>query len=64
MAVLGYLSKLKKGLELAFEVHFLHDFSHKNVPYLILYQFTKFQSQTFSPSQDIKQDVSSFYLDN
>ena len=30
MAFLGYLSKFKKrGLELAFGVHFLHDFSIK-----------------------------------
>ena len=27
MAVLGYLAKLKRGLELAFGAHFLHDLS-------------------------------------
>ena len=32
-------------------------FSNKNVPYLILYQWTKFQYHTFVPSQDIKQSV-------
>ena len=29
MAVLGYLAKLKRGLELAFGADFLHDFSIK-----------------------------------
>ena len=29
MAVLGYLAKLKRGLGLAFEEHFLQDFSIK-----------------------------------
>ena len=29
MAVLGYLAKLKMGLGLAFEAHFLHNFSIK-----------------------------------
>ena len=43
MAVLGCLAKLKRGLKLAFGAHFLYDFSIKNVPYLILYQWTKFQ---------------------
>ena len=32
-AVLGYLTKLKRGLGLAFGAHFLHDFSIKNVPF-------------------------------
>ena len=36
MAVLGYLTKLKMDLGLVFGAHFLHDFFHKNVPYLIL----------------------------
>ena len=43
MAVLDYLAKVKMGLGLAFGAHFLHGFFHKNVPYLILYQWTKFQ---------------------
>ena len=38
MTVLGYLPKLKEGLGLAFGAHFLYDFFHKNVFYLILYQ--------------------------
>ena len=56
MAVLGYLSKLRMGLGLAFGAHFLHDFSI-NLLYLILHQWTKFQCHTFFPSQDIKQNV-------
>ena len=43
IAVLGYLEKLKLGLGLAFGAHFLHDFFHENAPYLILYQWAKFQ---------------------
>ena len=35
MAVLGYLAKLKRDLELAFGAHFRHDFSIKM--YLIYY---------------------------
>ena len=34
MAVLGYLVKLKRGLGLAFDPHFLHDFFIKIFPYL------------------------------
>ena len=65
MAVLGYLAKLKRGLGLPFGAHFLHDFSIKKVPYLILYQWTKFQCHTLFLSQDIKQNVLlSSYLDN
>ena len=64
MAVLGYLEKLKRELWLVFGAHFLHGFSIKNVPYLILFQWTKFQCHTLFLSQDIKQNVSlSFYLD-
>ena len=43
MYVLGYLVKLKRGLGQFFGAHFLHDFFHKNVPYLILYQWPKFK---------------------
>ena len=56
MAVLGYSPKLKRGLRLGFGAHFLHDF-HENVPYLILYKWTKFQCHIFFPSHDIKQNV-------
>ena len=38
---------------------------HTSVPYLILYQLTKFQCHIFFLSQDIKQNVLlSSYLDN
>ena len=58
MAVLGCLPKLKRSLDVAFGAHFQHDlFFHENVPYLILYQLTKFQCPNFFPSQDIKQNV-------
>ena len=64
MAVLGYLSKLRRGLGLAFGAHFLHDFSEKM--FLIWhYLWRKFQCYTFFPSQDIKQNVLlGCYLDN
>ena len=65
MAVFGYLAKLKRGLGLAFGAYFLHDLFHKNVPYLILYRWTKFQCHTLFLSQDIKQILLlSSYLDN
>ena len=64
MTAFGYLPKLKRSLGLAFGAHFRHDFFHKNVSYLILYLWTKFQCHTFFPSQDMKQNVLlSFYLD-
>ena len=43
MAVLGYLTKLKRGLGLAFGAHFLYDFSIK----LFLIQFS-INGQSFS----------------
>ena len=65
MIVLGYLSKLKRSLGLAFSVNFLHDFFKKNVPYLILHQWIKFQCYAFFSPDDIKQNVLlSSYLDN
>ena len=54
MAALGYLPKLKRGLGLALSAHFMHDFSIKNVPYLICYQLTQFQCNNIFHSQDIK----------
>ena len=48
---------LKRGLRLASGASSLHNFFHKNVPDLILYQLTKFHSHTIFPSQDIKQNV-------
>ena len=64
VAILGYLPKSKRGLVLALGAHSLHDFFYKNVPYLIIYQWTKFQCHIFFSSQDIKQNVLlSSYLD-
>ena len=57
MAVLFYLPRSKRSLGLAFGAHFLHDVFHKNVPYLVLYQWTKFPWHSFFPSQNIKQNV-------
>ena len=66
MDVKGYLAKLKRDLELAFGANFRYVFFfHKNVPYLLLYQWTKFQYHTLFLSQDIKQNVLlSSYLDS
>ena len=64
MNVLGYLAKLKRGLGLIFGAYFLHDFFHKNVPYLILYQWPKFQCHMLFLSQNIIQNMLlSSYLD-
>ena len=57
MSVLGYLAKLKRSLGLTFGEHFLHDFFHKNVPYLIVYQWPKFQCHTLFLSEDTKQNM-------
>ena len=53
------------ALGLAFGAHLLHDLSIKNVSYVILYLWTKFQCHTFFTSQDIKQNVllSSYFDD-
>ena len=65
IVVFGYLPKLERDLVLAFSALFLHDLPIKNVLYLILYQWIKFQCHTFFPSQDIKQNVLlSSYLDS
>ena len=61
IAVLRYLAKLKKGLDLAFGAPFLHDFSIK----MFLYQGTKFQCHILFLSQGMKQNVLlSSYLDS
>ena len=61
MAILGYLPKLKRVL--SFWCSFSAWFLHKNIPYLILYLWTKFQFHKFF--QDIKQNVLlRSYLDN
>ena len=58
MAALLYLAKLKIGLGLASGAHF-------HVPYLIFYQWTKFQCHNLFLSQDIKENVLlSSYLDS
>ena len=54
MAVLSYLTKLKRDLGLAFVAYFLHDFSIK----MFLNQLTKFHCHTFISSEDIKQNIS------
>ena len=62
---LGLFSKIKKGSGASFWCTFSAWFFHKNVPYLILYQWTKFQCHTLFLSQNIKQNVLlSSYLDN
>ena len=53
MNVLDYLPKSIRDLGLASGAYVLRIF-HKNIPYLILYQRTKFQCHTFFSSQDIK----------
>ena len=65
MAVLEFLSKLKRNPGVAFDAHFLYDFSIKLFPHLTLHQWPKFQCHTFFSSQDIKQNVLySSYLDS
>ena len=39
------------------DAHFLHGFFHKNVSYLMLYRWPKFQCHTLFLSQDIKQNM-------
>ena len=53
----GLFSKIKKGSGASFWCTFSAWFFHKNVPYLILYQWTKFQCHTLFLSQYIKQNV-------
>ena len=62
LSVLGYSAKLKGVWNVWCTFSAL--FFHKNVPYLILYQWTKFQCRILFLSQDIKQNVLlSSYLD-
>ena len=61
----GLFTKVKKGSGNSLWYTFSAWFSNKNVPYLILYQWIKFQCHTFFPSQDIKPNVLlSSYLDS
>ena len=61
----GIISKIKKGSSVRFWCTFPAWLFHKNVPYLILYQWTNFQCHTLFLSQDIKQNLLlSSYLDS
>ena len=61
----GLFTKIKKGSGASFLWTFSAWFFYKNVPYLILYQWTKFQCHTLFLSQDSKQNVLlSSYLDS
>ena len=63
MAVLGYLPKLKRGLRIAFDAHFQHNYSRKM--FLNTLSIDKVQCYIFFPSQDFKRNVLlSSYLDN
>ena len=63
MTVLGYLSNLKRGPELAFGAHFQYYFSIKM--FLNTLSIDKVQCYIFFPSQGIKKMVLlSSYLDN
>ena len=60
----GLFTKIKKGSRTNFLYTNSAWFFHKNVPYLILHQWTKFQCHTSFPSQVIKQNMLlSSYLD-
>ena len=54
----GLFSKIKKEPGANFWWTFSAWFFYENVPYLILYQWTKFQCHNLFLSQDIKQNVS------
>ena len=61
----GLFTKIKKGSESSFWCTFWAWFFHKNVAYLILYQWAKFQCHTCFPSQGIKPNkLLSSYLDS
>ena len=53
----GLFRKTKKGSGASFWCAFSAWFFHKNVPYLILYQWTTFQCHTLFLSRGIKQNV-------
>ena len=50
----GLFAKIKKGSEISVWCTFSVQFFHKNVPFIILYQWTKFQCHTFFLFQDDK----------
>ena len=65
MAFLDYLPRLKRGLGIASGAYFLNDFPITMfVPYLILYQWTKFQCHTLFLSRYQKNVLLSSYLDS
>ena len=51
----GLFTKIEMGSGASFWCTFSAWLFHKNVPCLILYQWTRVQCHTFFPSQDIKQ---------
>ena len=53
----GLFSKIKKVSGASIWCTFSALFFYKNIPYLILYQWTKFQYHVLFLSQDIKQNV-------
>ena len=50
----GLFSKIKKGSGTSLWCTFSAWFFHKNIPYLILYQWTMFHCHNSFPSQDMK----------
>ena len=65
LSYFGLFTKIKKDSGTSFWCMFSQWFFDKNAPYLILYQWTKFQCHTFSPSQDMEQNVLlTSYLDS
>ena len=64
MTGLGYSPKLKRGMGLAFNAHFWHDF-FINIFFIFFLSIDKVSIPYLFPAQDIKQNVLvSFYLDN
>ena len=61
----GLFNKIRKGSGISIWCIFSAWFLHKVVPYVIFYQLTMFQCNTFFPFQDMKQNVLlSSYLGN
>ena len=61
----GLFTKIRKWSGTRFWWTFCAWFFHKNVPYLIVYQWTTFQCHAFFSSHNIKENVLlSFYLDS
>ena len=60
----GLFTKIKKEPRTSFQYKFPTWLFHKNISYLMLYQWTKFQYHTCLPCEDIKQNVLTSYLDS